>query len=280
VHSAYAKLDRAREHLVELQTAVDSFRDQDLSKELSATVADHPNDLSLALLTIRIHLQAPMRWSLIMGDILTNLRAALDHAVYGHAAARQQLNSSQRRDLKYPIFTERHDWDGIPDSVNQDGTIKKGLKGAYNELKPLVAPDVLTLIKQAQPFEAQNDPPEWHALAIMNGLVNRDKHRAVHEIPINIADLAVTETELEVISQKPAQVLPDGSVETTAIVRRPLRPPGAEPSDVSVNFAAVTDFIEDIELPRVNARRPFLTVMEKLVTSVGDHLDGLKAAGC
>jgi hypothetical protein len=280
VDSAYAKLDRAREHLAELQTAVDAFREQDLSSLLSTSVEDHPSDPSLAVVGIRMHMQAPMRWSLIIGDILTNLRAALDHAVYGHASARQQLNSSQRRDLKYPIFTERRDWDGIPDSVNQDGTIRRGLRGAYNELEPLLAPEVLTLIGQAQPFEAQIDPPEWHALAILNGLVNRDKHRAVHEIPINIANLAVTETELEIISQEPAQLLPDGSIEAKAVLRRPARPPGAEPRNIPVNFAGVTEFMEHIELPRVDARKPFLTVMEKLVDAVAGHLDELRAAGC
>jgi hypothetical protein len=29
-----------------------------------------------------------------MGDILTNLPAALDHAIYGHATARQSLNAA------------------------------------------------------------------------------------------------------------------------------------------------------------------------------------------
>lgn len=215
-----------------------------------------------------------------MGDILTNLRAALDHAVYGHAAARQQLSSSQRKDLKYPIFTERHDWDGMPDSVRADGTIKKGLKGAYEELRPLIAPDVLSRIKTSQPFEAQKVPPEWHALAVMNGLVNRDKHRAINDVPINLAQLAITGGELEVVSQSDATVQSDGTVVTTAIVRRPNRPEGAEPRDVRMNFEAVAGFMEEVELPRANARRPFLQVMEQLVNAVGEHLDELKAAGC
>lgn len=38
--------------------------------------------------------------------------------------------------------------------------------------------------------------------------------------------------------------------------------------------------MEEIELPRVNVRKSFLVVMEKLVKSVSDDLDELKAVGC
>jgi hypothetical protein len=79
--NAYAKLVRAQEHLAELQTAVNAHREQDLSDELSARADDYPTDPALANVTISLKLEAPLRWSLIMGDILTNLRAALDHAV-------------------------------------------------------------------------------------------------------------------------------------------------------------------------------------------------------
>ena len=276
--SAFAKLGRAQEHFAELQAAVHAHREQDLSDELSARV-DYPStDPGLANVTVSLKLDAPLRWSLIMGDILTNLRAALDHVVYEHADRRQQLNSARRKALKYPIFTERHDWDGTPDRQNPDGTIKKGSKGAYEELRTLIAPDVLRLIKASQPFEATNDPPEWHALAILSGLVNRDKHRMVAEVPINVGELAFQGIGVEVVTVTPPVETPDG-LEVTATVRRPPRPEGAEPRDVLVNFAAVAGYIEEIDLPRVNARRSFLEVMEKLVKSVGDHLDELKAAG-
>lgn len=280
--SAYAKLGRAQEHLGELKESVDTARAEDLSGGLSAVVNDHPTDPSLALLTLTLQKQqAPEEWSLMMGDILTNLRAALDHAVYGHADRRQQLNSRQRKDLKYPIFTEEHDWIGAPEQFNPDGTVRKPARvGARDELGPLVDPAVLAVIETSQPFNAQNGPPTWHGLALLSGLVNRDKHRAVHEVPINIADLMLDGADVDVVSSDPAQTLPDGAIRITAVVRRPRRAGGAEPKDVLVNFRAVAAYIEEIELPRVNDHRPFLTVMEALVKMVGDLLDELKAAGC
>lgn len=275
--SAYAKLGRSKEHLAELRTAVESFREQDLDAATSTNVDEHPSDPSLAVVSIRLRMEVPQRWSLIMGDILTNLRAALDHAIYGHADSRTDLNSSQRRDLKYPICDQRHDWHGLPDSENQDGTIRKGRTGAREELRPLVAPEVLDLIEQSQPF--QLDRPEWHDLAILSGLVNRDKHRAVIEVPIKVAEMALTGIELDVISQSEPVITPDG-VTVTATLRRPHRPAGAEPRDVPVNFGAALAFMEEVELPRTNTRRPFLVVMERLVKQVGDQLDALRAAGC
>lgn len=53
---------------------------------------------------LRLELRAPAEWSLIIGDILTNLRASLDHAVYGQATSRRKLNSKERASLNHPML--------------------------------------------------------------------------------------------------------------------------------------------------------------------------------
>jgi hypothetical protein len=85
VDSALAKYARAQKHLAELRAAIDEAHAADLSNELSYRV-DYPygDDDPRAVVTLRLELRSPTEWSLIMGDILTNLRAALDHVVYGH----------------------------------------------------------------------------------------------------------------------------------------------------------------------------------------------------
>jgi hypothetical protein len=80
------------------------------------------------------------------------------------------------------MLTVRSEWDGIPETTAQDGTVKEAKLGARDKLKDLVASDVLQVIEQNQPFNAKDDP-FWHGLAILSGLVNRDKHRAVLDIP-------------------------------------------------------------------------------------------------
>ncbi|MCT7362731.1 hypothetical protein A7G45_07960 [Mycolicibacterium llatzerense] len=51
-----------------------------MSNELSYVVTYPFGDADeRAVLTLRVSLRAPSEWNLIMGDILTNLRAAHDH---------------------------------------------------------------------------------------------------------------------------------------------------------------------------------------------------------
>ncbi|MGV0723691.1 hypothetical protein ABQF53_23600, partial [Mycolicibacterium elephantis] len=224
-------------------------------------------------------LRSPSEWSLIMGDILTNLRAALDHAVYGHATSLKKLNSKQRKDLYHPMLTARAEWDGTPATTAPDGTVTEAKLGAADKLRDLVAPDVLQVIEKNQPFNA--DDPFWHGLAILSGLVNRDKHRAVLDLPVNIAELAMGDSTGEIMSEGELRLLPDGAVEKEITFRRALRPAGAEASYNLVLISANTAFLEEIEIPNTGGeRRYFLTVMEKLVEATGTYLDELKAAGC
>lgn len=267
--SAFAKYARARKHFDELRASVDEYRSAGLKKELSFRVEYPYGDSDpRAVLTMRLELRAPSEWSLIMGDVLTNLRASLDHAVYGHATSRKKLNVKQRGNLYHPIVQTRAKWDGT--SANP---------GPGEKLKDLVAPDVLALIERAQPFNDQEDPA-GNGLAILSALVNRDKHRAVLEIPINVAALALGKTNLEIIKDGKLKTLPGGVVEKVIIVRRAIRPPRAAPSHRLGLLETSAEFLEEIELPNTDRRTAFLAVMEKLVESGGKYLDELKSVGC
>ncbi|OCB60081.1 hypothetical protein A5722_02350 [Mycobacterium vulneris] len=96
-------------------------------------------------------------------------------------------------------------------------------------LKDLVAPDVLTVVEKNQPFNADGDP-HWHGLTILSALVNREKHRAVYKIPVNIADLMLGTSNLEIMGEGELKILPDGAAEKEVTFRRSLRPAGAAPS--------------------------------------------------
>jgi hypothetical protein len=281
VDSALAKYARAQKHLAELRAAIDEAHAADLSDELSRRV-EYPygDDDPRAVVILRLELRSPAEWSLIMGDILTNLRAALDHAVYGHATSRKTLNAQQRKVLYHPMLTERSEWDGTPETPAQDGTVIEAKVGVRDKLKDLVSPDVLQVIEKNQPFNADGDP-FWHGLAVLSGLVNRDKHRAVLDIPVNIAELAMGDSNVEIISEGELTVLPDGAVEKEVTLRRAVRRAGAAPRYTLGLLSANTEFLEQIEIPNTGGeRRSFITTMEKLVEATGTYLDELKAAGC
>ncbi len=48
----------------------------------------------------RVKEELPTEWGLLVGDILTNLRAALDHALFGHITAR---HPSREVSAEYPV---------------------------------------------------------------------------------------------------------------------------------------------------------------------------------
>lgn len=281
MESAYAKYRRAQSHLAELRTSVDKFRDSDLSDELSHRVSyPYGEDDPRAVVTLRLELRAPSEWSLIMGDVLTNLRAALDHAVYGHGTSRQALNSAQRKSLYHPMSTASAEWENTLATTNPDGTVKPEKKGIREVLRPIVAADVLDVIEQNQPFNAAGDP-FWHTLAILSGLVNRDKHRAVLDIPVNVAKLVLGKTNLKIVSEDEPRSLPDGAIEKEFTIRRSARQPGAGVGHTLGLFRADASFLEEVEIPNTGGeRRSFIVVMEGLVKSCGQYLDELKAAGC
>lgn len=166
--SAIAKYTRATKHLAELRAAVDEAHAADLRDELTFKVSyPHGDEDERAVVTMRLELQSPAEWSLMIGDILTNLRAALDHAVYGHATSRTQLNSKQRKTLSHPICMVEAEWEGSPEITAPDGTITEAKIGARDKLRDLVSPEVLAVIKQSQPLTPTEPLPgtAWQSSA-------------------------------------------------------------------------------------------------------------------
>jgi hypothetical protein len=76
VQSAYAKLGRAKVHQDQLHAEVMAFRARE-PHEWKAEAVDHMFDPSLAVAKFRVHVkeEIPDTWPLIVGDVLTNLRA-------------------------------------------------------------------------------------------------------------------------------------------------------------------------------------------------------------
>ena len=102
-------------------------------------------------------LVAPIEWSIRIGEILYNLRSALDHLVWQLVLANEQKPS---RHNAFPIVEEEKDW---PKKKEQ-------LKG--------VAPGVETMIERLQLFTGGIGLPfDVRAFQTLNTLCNIDKHR-------------------------------------------------------------------------------------------------------
>jgi len=104
----------------------------------------------------------PIRLSAIVGDVLFNLRSALDNLVCG--LARRADSSADCETLQFPICTSEEAFD--------NGIRKRQLEG--------ISVDAVRMIRSVQPFLLGENSAKLHALALIHDLNNRDKHRAVH----------------------------------------------------------------------------------------------------
>jgi hypothetical protein len=271
MQSSFEKLRRAKVHRDALRADVEAFRARG-PHDWVMRQSDHLFDPTLSIVRVVIEVKEAMPddWGLVFGDILTNLRAALDHAVYNHAAARTTLTPRQEKLLYYPIVTDATKW-----------------PSAQAGLSPLVDPPVLSVIDQSQPFHhpPQNGGPDWHPLGILNGLVNRDKHRAVRPVLYTNESFSVTKSELpiESVDTEPVEMI-DGAVAATIVLRLPPktpRPAGRlDDAWTDAPIDIVNAYVENIEVPNVNDTRPLLFAADELIRAVEMALNVLKAAGC
>jgi hypothetical protein len=102
--------------------------------------------------------QVPGRFGAIIGDALTNMRAALDHLASQLFIATDQAPTEAR--INFPIVSDP--------------------AKALNSLKRVPAA-AAPIIQRVQPYQnvPRNQPPEFHPLHVLKLLVNRDKHEAL-----------------------------------------------------------------------------------------------------
>lgn len=152
--SANAKLSRAREHLEALHSEVMSSEGRDAyTGEITFDAATGWHTLK-----VRVHRPLPARLGGMVGDVANNLRAALDHAVYGIAWATTGVPAERSQ---FPIS-------------DTPGAFRTSAGRDLGDL-PVRWIDV---IKALQPFA---DPPATgrHVLAVLRDLANADKHRLI-----------------------------------------------------------------------------------------------------
>lgn len=112
---------------------------------------------------VRISELPPPDLSLLVGEVIGALRAALDHIVYAASMTPTRPDPSK---TAFPIFTDATEY-------QRQGRQRIRLCSAA----------VQTVIENAQPFRRADvgraDDIPYAPLAVLNGLVNADKHRVI-----------------------------------------------------------------------------------------------------
>lgn len=168
----WAKVEHGKEHSIVLEKYIkDTFSIEAnrprLGIKIDTTTGEHVlyvsylPDLSAAFVRI----------SLLLGDILHNLRSALDHMTYQLALWNTRRKIMWPKLVQFPIVDEPSDF---------DRAIKKELR----EIDPVHR----KVIERFQPYnriaEGISIGPYFHSFAVLRDLSNTDKHRLLNPIMI------------------------------------------------------------------------------------------------
>jgi hypothetical protein len=97
---AWPKLDRSSEHIDELEERVERW----LGTDAYTIAREKDPKTGYTLCRAKIKTEPPVELSLVAGDIVQNLRAALDHVVYALAERHSTLTPEIEGGLMFPII--------------------------------------------------------------------------------------------------------------------------------------------------------------------------------
>lgn len=168
IPSARAKFHRAIQQFEGLKTELARF----IESKPYRVVAERDPETDEWVIAQYPEGDFPDHWPLVLGEILYNLRCALDHAVYELTI----LNlGAEREGTEFPVFSDK-------------GRFREKKKGTGEPLKVSglyrirgLTQKTQAVIEALQPFCVQNSVPgQLHTLALLNEMNNIDKHRTLH----------------------------------------------------------------------------------------------------
>ena len=186
--SCWFKLCRAEEHMNVLEGELQAFLTPDSYRIERAFRRDDKSEsgmISGSLVRRVFFSELPLpRWGTLVGDILVNLRAALDHAVYAIAYSGNPDSFINYRRTEFLI-------------CDSERAFRQKKRSALRGL-PRAA---VAVVQQSQPYVGTDDVTN-HPLWVLRELSNLDKHRF-----IPLTTWIAHKLELEITSVSPGVVI-------------------------------------------------------------------------
>ncbi len=198
---AYLKVDRARAHYEVLQEEVTRFLDTQYERILT-----EPEEHGKKFWVPNGFDQVPRAFAAIIGDIVHNLRTALDYLVY-ELARLDNEKVPEPKDTQFPICLWRNQW---------KEQSKKRLRG--------ISPEHVEVIDSFQPyhFRDQGKDPKLATLAVLHELDIQDKHKLVLPAFARV-NLGPLDMSLEDFASNPTSLGPPVSPHDPSDVRDHVR---------------------------------------------------------
>jgi hypothetical protein len=249
---AIRKTDRATVHLAELQRRRDEFLKNEEASPFRV-VEGVETDSSRYVMRAVIDGAFPDWWSLIVGDFVQNLRAALDHFV---CQLIFDAGGKPTRQNAFPIFHER------PSDRRSKNRWKAQVAGLDG--------DAIAFIEARQPYP-HDDGPSNHLFFALRELSNDDKHRLVLPAVCAIATPG-DEFAIDVLESRDVGPLSKGKLHSRyalktgdLIVEAPVEITGPEPEvRATAHFTLELGFGSDPIVPTQALGRMFTSVRATL----------------
>ncbi len=180
LEGCWAKIQRADMHLSFLHEQIKSFAGDGGSYKLGTQPNIQTGEIAIYG---EVFGEPPTdEWGAIIGDVVHNLRSALDHLVWqltianGHTPPPNPIPKrgpgSEWRDIGFPICVTPHPADHLGNPIPWASA--KDLKSLWG-----IGPRLRAAFQELQPFVTGQNPSE-EPLAVLNELWNIDKHRHLH----------------------------------------------------------------------------------------------------
>lgn len=221
---AIGKIGRARFQLKELDQRFRTFAESHPYRISENFYLRPKKEVGDYTFTIRKPRVPNREWGVLIGEIVHNLRSALDQAVYA-------ASIKPSRDTKFPVCRDEEDWD------------KWACSMVYGVPEKAVA-----IIKQSQPYHRM-EKKGLHEIALLNGMWNHDKHRLLHTTGLVLArphpKIVVVRDVAEILK---TNFLSRPLEDDTEVVRVVIRPSGPKPKlKMDGNLAVGIAFAEGVE---------------------------------
>jgi hypothetical protein len=151
-YSARLRLDRAGEHLLNLESQIESFSNE---KPYTPFKEPDPTDSKYEIFKVRLTKRFPFQWRILATEIIEHARASLDHATWASAFLR-----TRNPNLEFGYFPFAKDAAHL---VNR-------IKGLCKDCPP----EIQTLLASFQPYKGGND-----LLYVLNDMSGLSKHALV-----------------------------------------------------------------------------------------------------
>lgn len=195
------KMRRAQEHFHALSNTINEFTGGNPYE----IVNDFKPEINYYALRFKVREWPSPTWSPIIGDMVHNMRSALDHLTWQLVLRNSRKPSTGNL---FPIFTK----DPLdPTAYVTEGEYKTAHKRWKDRIRGMHPHDV-DILKLLQPYQRGEDAKS-DSLARLNELSNRDKHREFHFAAQSLMeyDFSVKETTRNA-SPRPVYFKPKGEI--------------------------------------------------------------------